>query len=221
MTLLELYDRLVDHYGPQYWWPADSPFEMAIGAFLTQNTAWTNVDRAIANLKSADLLDAHAILSVSLDELAEQLRPSGYFNVKARRLRALCEFLIENPRLDLLDDRELRGRFLSVHGIGPETADDILLYAFNRPVFVIDAYTRRLLTRLGLVQGKPNYETLRHAFERALGADAAMFNEYHALIDHHTKEICRPKPKCEICCLKTLCQEYQDNTYRNKQGMAR
>lgn len=179
-----------------------------VGAVLTQNAAWINVERAIANLKAAHLLDPAAIVASSPEELAERLRPSGYFNVKARRLRALCEFLLGHQDLDRLGDGALREGLLGVHGIGPETADDILLYAFDRPVFVIDAYTRRLFTRLGLLEGEPGYEALRHGFEQALGADTGLFNEYHALIDHHAKLICRPRPLCRECCLNSLCKAY-------------
>ena len=204
--LNQIYQQLFECYGPQYWWPGDSTLEIMVGAVLTQNTAWSNVERAIDNLKSAGLLDPQAILLEGRDTLAALLRPAGYFNVKAKRLCALCEFLLENPELDQLADRELRERFLRVHGIGPETADDILLYAFKRPVFVIDAYTRRLFGRLGLVDGKSAYETLRRNFEQALDADAGLFNEYHALIVHHAKLVCRTRPDCENCCLRSLCE---------------
>lgn len=176
-----------------------------VGAVLTQNTAWTNVERAIANLKSHHLLDPQAILQSKPQTLAELLRPAGYFNVKAKRLCALCEFLLEYPELDGLDDEGLRTSLLTVHGIGPETADDILLYAFGRAVFVIDAYTRRLFSRLGLLQGLTDYEALRAHFEQALRADAAFYNEYHALIVRHAKEVCRPKPGCDACCLNVIC----------------
>ena len=213
-VLKRIYQELLDHHGPQHWWPGDSPFEVMVGAVLTQNTAWVNVERAIHNLKSRDALDPQAILRLGQAELADLLRPSGYFNVKARRLRALCEFLEENPDLESLGDATLRDCLLAVHGIGPETADDILLYAFERPVFVIDSYTRRLFSRLGLVEGAPGYEALRMRFERALPADVGLFNEYHALIDHHAKQVCRPQPECLNCCLNGLCQ-YKDEIQRN------
>ena len=203
--LQRIYRCLFDCYGPQHWWPGDSRFEIMVGAVLTQNTAWSNVERAIANLKAADLLDPSAIINTDQVELAEMLRPSGYFNVKARRLRALCEFLLGSPDLEHHQDQALRDGFLAVHGIGPETADDILLYAFNRPVFVIDAYTRRLFKRLGLIEENPGYESLRRAFEQVLPTDAQMFNEYHALIVHHVKHICKPRPDCRNCCLRSFC----------------
>jgi endonuclease-3 related protein len=206
-VLIEIYQQLFECYGPQHWWPGDSPFETMVGAVLTQNTAWANVERAIANLKTAGLLELQAMLQAQPDELAEQIRPAGYFNVKAKRLLSLCDFLAESEGLEQLSDKALRTRLLAVHGIGPETADDILLYAFNRPVFVIDAYTRRLFSRLGLVQADAGYETLRRDFEQALGENAELYNEYHALIVRHAKEICRTKPLCDGCCLQSLCEE--------------
>jgi endonuclease-3 related protein len=205
LTLDSLFLRLFKHYGPQHWWPAESPFEVMVGAVLTQNTAWINVERAIENLRRADLLEPAAIAGLALDRLALHLRPSGYFNVKVKRLQALCHWLLAEQAPESLETEALRQRLLSIHGIGPETADDILLYAYQRPVFVIDAYTRRLFSRLGLLDGELSYEALRATFERALPHDVAMFNEYHALIDHHAKQVCRPKPICEACFLKARC----------------
>ncbi len=195
-------------YGPQQWWPAETPFEVMVGAVLTQNTAWTNVERALARLVQCVPLDAGAILALPPDELADALQPSGYFNVKARRLRAFCEgFLAAGGRegLAALETGELRRRLLAIQGIGPETADDILLYAFDRPVFVVDAYTRRVFGRLGLLSGTEGYETIRAAFESALGADVPLYNEYHALIVRHGKDVCRSRPRCSGCCLKPDC----------------
>lgn len=176
-----------------------------VGAVLTQNTAWRNVERAIDNLRQANLLNPTAIADLAPVELAAHLRPAGYFNVKAKRLQSFCRFLQEQSKLERLQTAELRARLLSVHGIGPETADDILLYAFLRPVFVIDAYTRRLFGRLGLLDGKASYEALRSCFESALDADVEMFNEYHALIVVHAKHVCRTRPCCEQCCLSSVC----------------
>lgn len=180
-----------------------------VGAVLTQNTAWTNVERAIANLKRARALTAEAIVAAPHTRLAKWLRPSGYFNIKARRLKSMCRWLIAQGgvrALARLNTHELRAALIAVHGIGPETADDIVLYAFSRPVFVIDAYTRRIFTRLGLIKGEEGYEHLRHRFENDLGADVTMFNEYHALIVKHGKDICRKRPCCERCCLCTCCK---------------
>ncbi len=182
-----------------------------VGAVLTQNTAWTNVERGLERLKEhlgANDLGPHAILALPEAELAECLRPVGYFNVKARRLRAFCDAYLaagEREALSRLTTAELRHRLLAIPGVGPETADDMLLYAFDRPVFVVDAYTRRLLSRLGLLVGTEGYEAIRQGLEGALGPDTALFNEYHALIVRHGKEICRPKPRCGACCLAHRC----------------
>ena len=207
--LTAVYERLLAAYRPQYWWPADSPFEVMVGAVLTQHAAWTNVERALANLKRHHRFSARGILDVDQEQLADWLRPSGYFNIKARRLRNFCEWYSNAGglrRLRRRDTASLRHQLLSVNGIGPETADDILLYAFDRPVFVIDAYTRRLFSRLGLIAGDEGYETLRHAFERALGPDTKVFNEYHALIVRHAKVSCRVSPLCPGCKLRRQCQ---------------
>lgn len=206
--LRRIYETLLATHGPQHWWPGDSPFEIMVGAVLTQNTAWVNVERAIDNLKRADALSAEAIVATHPKRLAKWLKPSGYFNVKAKRLRALCRWVLDQGGIAALRTRptaELRAMLLGVHGVGPETADDILLYACERPVFVIDAYTRRIFRRLGLVQGTEGYETLRHFFEDRLGPDVAVFNEYHALIVHHGKYVCRTRPRCDACCLAALC----------------
>jgi endonuclease-3 related protein len=204
--LKRIYHQLYHHYGPQHWWPAQSPFEVMVGAVLTQNTAWTNVERAIENLRQADLLDPIPLSALDQTELADYLRPAGYFNIKAKRLQALTRFLIDHPQLDHLETDDLRRLLLGVHGIGPESADDILLYAFQRPVFVIDAYTRRLFGRLGLVDEASGYESLRQQFETSLEADVEMFNEYHALIVQHAKDVCRTQPKCQVCMLRSKCR---------------
>jgi len=206
--LRAVFDSLIAAYGSQHWWPGQEPFEVMVGALLTQNTAWVNVERALAVLTKRIPLTAEAILALPSDELANCLRPVGYFNVKARRLRAFCEAFLAHggiEGLNRLETGDLRHRLLEVHGVGPETADDTLLYAFERPVFVVDAYTRRIFTRLGLLKGTEGYETIRHGFETALGPDVGLFNEYHALIVRHGKEICRTHPRCERCCLRDVC----------------
>ena len=206
--LLAVYRRLHAAHGPQHWWPGDSAFEIMVGAVLTQNIAWSNVEKAIANLKRAKALSPEAIAGATHRELANWLKPSGYFNVKAKRLRAFCAWLLAQGgtrRLAHWPTKKLREALLGVHGVGPETADDILLYAFQRPVFVIDAYTRRMFGRLGMVRGDEPYETLRAEIETRLGADAPLFNEYHALIVAHAKDMCRPKPRCAGCALAVLC----------------
>ena len=201
-TLMSLYQRLFSAYGHQHWWPAQSPFEVIVGAVLTQNTAWINVEKAIANLQAADRMDLERLHALDHESLASLIRPSGYFNIKSRRLKNLCEWMIAEGGMDALDKLptlQLRAGLLSVNGIGPETADDILLYAFYRPVFVIDAYTRRLLAKLGLIEGAEPYETLRAGFEANLAPDPALFNEYHALIVRHAKQKCLKLPECLHC----------------------
>ncbi len=211
MRLITVYNRLFKRYGPQQWWPAESPFEVMVGAVLTQNTAWSNVEKAITNLKSAGALSPEAICAAEHDTLAAWLRPSGYFNIKAKRLKNYCHWYLQQggfESLKQLPDQALRHAVLSVNGVGHETADDILLYAFERPVFVIDAYTRRIFSRLGLIEHDAGYETLRHHFEQQLHQEqgrVALFNEYHALIVIHAKEHCRVKPQCRACPLRRGC----------------
>lgn len=223
-SFLAIFDRLLAAYGPQHWWPGDTPFEVMVGSILTQNTAWANVERAIAALKEQDTLDAERLLAVSPQAVARWIRPAGYFNVKARRLRNFCRWYIEqggHGALARQDTATLRDGLLSVNGIGRETADDILLYAFGRPVFVIDAYTRRLFARLGLLSGDDGYEHLRAAIEGGLARELGrarragssllrrdpvpLYNEYHALIVAHAKHACRARPRCERCCLSAHC----------------
>lgn len=207
-SLRSVFDALLAAYGPQHWWPGETPFEVMVGAVLTQNTAWTNVERALTRLTARVPLEAEAILGLPPDELAEALQPSGYFNVKARRLRALCAALVAHgglAGLEVLATGELRRCLLAIPGIGPETADDIVLYAFGRPVFVVDAYTRRVFTRLGLLKGREGYEAIRAGFESALGPDVPLYNEYHALIVRHGKEVCRTRPRCNQCSLYPQC----------------
>lgn len=203
-----VFSLLDGHYGPQHWWPAESAFEVMAGAVLTQNTSWRNVEKAIAALRSAALLEPAAMATAEPATLAALIRSAGYFNVKAARLQALCRWLLDNGGIEglgTLPPAELRRRLLAVHGIGPETADDILLYAFGHPVFVIDAYTRRLFGRLGLVDARAGYEQLRTEFERSLPADAALYNQYHALIVSQAKAVCRRRPLCGRCCLARFC----------------
>ncbi len=210
MSFKNIYQLLYRHYGAQHWWPGETPFEVMVGAVLTQNTAWSNVEKAIANLKQAEALDPHVIARLPHARLARLLKPSGYFNIKANRLRNFCVWYLAQGGLEALSrlaTPALRKRLLTVNGIGPETADDILLYAFERPVFVIDAYTRRLHGRLGRIRGDEDYETLRALFEKRLrGTEKVkLFNEFHALIVRHAKEVCRPRPRCSLCCLSGAC----------------
>lgn len=206
--LLGLYDELKQAYGQQDWWPADGRFEVMVGAVLTQNTAWSNVEKAIASLKAADALHADRILALPDAELAGLIRSSGYYNIKARRLKHLCTAVGEAGGTESLADLPtpaLRHVLLAINGIGPETADDILLYGFDRPVFVIDAYTRRLLRRFELASGDESYESLRKGFEQALPADVDLFKEYHALIVQHAKGVCGSRPRCPGCELRASC----------------
>lgn len=202
--LTEIFSHLSKHYGPTHWWPGDSPFEIAVGAVLTQNTAWTNVEKAITNLKHEKLLSPHAILECPNGRLESALKPSGYFRIKASRLRSFCVYLMERYKGSMKRMAEqplelLRPELLDVHGIGPETADDILLYACEKPVFVVDAYTRRIFSRHGLIPENIPYEPLRAFFENHLKPDIHMFKEYHGLIVWTGKDFCRRNPKCETC----------------------
>ena len=206
------YDLLLARHGPQHWWPGETPFEVMVGAVLTQNTAWGNVEQAIARLKRADALSCRAILARTDAELAELIRPAGYFNVKTRRLKALCRFLAERgvaaaPEALAGQDTltALRHDLLAVHGVGEETADSILLYALGLPSFVVDAYTRRAWTRLGLLQGDEGYGAIQRLFAANLPREVGMYNEYHALIVRLGKEHCRPRPRCTGCPLNAIC----------------
>lgn len=212
--LKDIYGRLAAHYGPTHWWPGDGAFEIAVGAVLTQNTSWTSVEKAIANLKAADLMTAEAILACPAPLLETALRPSGYFRVKAKRLSSFCAYLVERYDGDMARMAEqplesLRPELLEVNGIGLETADDILLYACEKPVFVVDAYTRRIFGRHGLIPADVYYEDLRAVFEDHLDADVATFKEYHGLIVFTGKDFCRRTPKCDACPLRPLLKDGQ------------
>jgi endonuclease III related protein len=206
--LRAILERLEEHWGDQHWWPGESPFEVMVGAVLTQNTAWVNVERAIGNLRTLDALDPVPLLALSPEELATALRPSGYFNVKAQRLRNAVAWWQDAGGHAALATRPtalLRQQLLAIKGIGPETADDILCYAFDRPVFVVDAYTRRILARLGLPHAADHYEVLRAWVEQVLGPDVRACNQLHALIVQLAKRHCRPRPVCDGCPLEAAC----------------
>jgi len=207
--LLALYHSLNAHYGDLAWWPADSAFEIAVGAILTQNTDWRNVEKALGNLKSANVLSIEAILETPTDQLEMLVRPSGYFRMKADRLKQLCDFLQSNSfdALKKMGREHARELLLCVKGVGPETADDIVLYALDIPSFVIDTYTRRLLERFGLYSAKLKYSVLQAAFHQQLPEDSSLFKQYHALIVEHAKVSCRKKPLCESCALKETCPQ--------------
>ena len=206
----DVYERLFERFGRQGWWPGDGAFEVIVGAILTQAAAWTNVEKALANLKAAGVLSAVGVASMPEGELAELLRPSGYYNAKARKLKAFVELLEREfgSNLDRMlgcPTEVLRERLLSTYGIGPETADSILLYAAGRAVFVIDAYTRRVFTRLGVAPERDSYEAWQGLFMDSLPAEAGLFNEYHALIVRLGKEHCRREPTCGGCPLLDVC----------------
>lgn len=209
--LRDVFGRLVAHFGPLHWWPADTPFEVLIGAILTQNTAWRNVEQAIDNLKGCGALEPAAILALSREELEGLIRPAGFFRQKARRLQLFAGHLRDRHRGELtrmLDGplEEVRRKLLDREGIGPETADSILLYAGGHPSFVVDAYTRRLFTRLGLLRGDERYEAIRSLFMLHLPHESDLFNEYHALIVEECKTFCRKRnPLCTSCPLLQSC----------------
>jgi endonuclease III related protein len=209
----EYFNALFTHFGPQHWWPGATPFEVIVGAILTQNTSWANVERALANLRNANLLSPSAMKSVSLRRLERLVRPSGYFRQKARALKAFCEFLRAEyqgslKRMFATPTIVLRDKLLGVFGIGPETADSILLYAGNHPVFVVDAYTKRILLRHGWADQKTRYEDIRWMFERRFPGDLRRLNEFHALIVNAGKNYCRRgKAHCDLCPLGRYLEE--------------
>ena len=208
--LTEVYERLHAAFGPQHWWPGETPFEVVVGAVLVQNTAWRNVERAIENLRDAGVMEPEALDAVPEQELAELIRPAGYYQVKARRLRNLLKLIVEryDGSLDAMfhtDLTTLREELLGVSGIGPETADAILLYAGSLPTFVVDTYTHRVLARHGWIGYEADYHEIKDHFEANLPADAALYNEYHALLVRVGKDFCRKTaPKCALCPLADL-----------------
>ena len=207
--LTEIYQLLFERFGPQYWWPGETKFEIITGAILTQNTNWSNVEKAIANLKSADRLTPEKLYHFNLSGLAELIRPAGYFNIKTKRLKNFVNWLFENyegrlTNLEDMDTDQLRTELLAVKGIGPETADSILLYALGRGVFVVDAYTARIAFRHVLIEPDADYEQLRELFQSNLPQDTHLFNEYHALLVKVGKEFCKPKAQCPGCPLEKL-----------------
>ena len=203
--LEEIYRRLLAHFGPQHWWPGETPFEVMVGAILTQNTDWRNVEKAIANLKEAGVLSLPAMAALSAEDLAEYIRPAGYYNIKAGRLQNLFTMIAENWENDLeyllqQPASVLREQLLSVKGIGPETADSMVLYAAGQPIFVVDAYTHRILLRHELITEEYDYFQIQELFMDNLREDAALFNEYHALLVQVGKQFCKKsKPRCGGC----------------------
>jgi len=209
-----MYRTMERALGPQGWWPGQTRFEVIVGAILTQNTAWTNVARAIANLRRAHVLRPQALAALPTSRLARLVRSSGYYRTKARRVKRFLRFLQARYRLDLsrmLAERpsSLRKELLAVPGIGPETADSILLYAGNVPIFVVDAYTRRILQRHGLIRPDATYDAMQALFMGNLPPDASLYNEYHALLVAVGKDFCRPVPHCEDCPLRCDLEHYR------------
>ena len=209
--LLDLYDKLKKQHGSLKWWPADTPFEVAIGAILTQATAWRNVVKAIDNLKKAKVFSPEDIHDINQENLETLLTPSGYFRMKAKKVRAFVDHIVERPMSEMFkqDVKELRQELLSIYGVGPETADSIILYAAEKPSFVVDTYTYRLLSRLGWVEGNFHYERLRAFFMDNLPTDVELFNEYHALIVRHGARVCQKTPDCITCSLQMECDYYK------------
>ncbi len=207
--LLQIYQRLYRTFGPQYWWPGETPFEIAVGAILTQNTNWGNVEKAIGNLTRENVLSAKKIHEMEAERLASLIKPAGYFNIKAKRLKSFIDFLMNDyhgsmRRMKNDDMNSLRENLLSINGIGPETADSILLYALEKPVFVIDAYTKRVLSRHGIMEHEKPYEKFQELFHSSLKKDVKLFNEYHALFVRLGKTYCRTKPICDGCPLEGI-----------------
>jgi len=208
-ALLQIYQKMFEALGPRQWWPGETPFEVVIGAILTQNTNWPNVEKAIKNLKIAGKLSPEGIYELSVTELAKLIRPSGFFNVKAKRVKAFIHWLFSRyegnlSKMFAQDLQSLRSELLSVKGIGPETADSILLYAGNMPTFVVDAYTHRIFSRHELIPEESTYDEMKSFFEENLPKDVQLFNEYHALLVNIGKMFCKPKKVCEPCPLKDI-----------------
>jgi len=202
-----IYALLLDTYGPQGWWPVGGsyfpkhhdPFEVTVGAILTQNTSWKNASMAVEELRNREMLSVNAILNTGMEKLAAAVRCSGYYNQKADRLKRVCQFLH-----DAAGKIPTREELLAIKGIGPETADSILLYAYHIPIFVIDAYTRRVFSRIAVICGHMSYDELQGLFMQHLPVDVKLFNEYHALIVRHAKDVCGKKPQCGLCMLAQL-----------------
>ena len=217
-TLLDIYNKLYKFFGPQHWWPGDTPLEIIVGAILTQNTAWTNVEKAIANLKKAGALTSpRAMKKLRTSRLATLIRPAGYYNIKAKRLKNFLDsgYGLSLKRLGRQEIAKLKSELMSVNGIGPETCDSILLYAFKKPVFVVDAYTKRIFSRHGIFSESLSYDKVQEIFMRSLPSDERLYNEYHALIVRLGKELCRKKPDCGNCPLKEHLNHLKTGSYNN------
>ncbi|MBI1883383.1 MAG: endonuclease III domain-containing protein [Chlamydiae bacterium] len=205
--LFRIYKTLYQSLGPQSWWPGETPLEVMVGAVLTQNTAWSNVEKAIQNLKKSGVLSLKKLRALSLKKLSQWIRPSGYFNLKAKRLKVLIDWFWTRAqgkaaRLKKINLASLRKDLLGVYGVGPETADSILLYALDKKTFVVDAYTKRIFSRHGFIREDESYENVKNIFEKALPKSLKIYNEFHALIVKVGKDFCRKKPLCSLCPLE-------------------
>ena len=220
VKLMDIYQRFYTAYGPQYWWPGDSPFEVITGAILTQSAAWTNVEMALTNMKSTGCWSLESVHLATQEELAMLVRSSGYFNSKARKLKAFAAHVMINYTgdLDLFLSKPpvlLREELLLIHGIGEETADDIMVYAAGQPSFVIDTYTRRIMDRMGITpdSSHPKYADYQTVFHTNIPQEIQLYNEFHALWDHHAKEACtKVNPRCSDCCVLDICPTGQQLT---------
>lgn len=210
--LMNIYRKLYGAYGPRHWWPGDTPFEVMVGAILTQNTSWRNVEKAIQKLKGKGVLNPRGIHHLKKSQLASLIKSSGYYRIKTDRLKCFIDFLFEEYGANIEKmGRErvgaLREKLLRVKGIGPETADSILLYGLRKPIFIVDAYTKRILSRHGLISERASYEEVQKFFMDHLPIDEKLFNEYHALLVHLGKTVCKKMPRCEICPIKSARRE--------------
>lgn len=203
-TLTEIYEKMFSHFGPQKWWPGESNLEIIVGTILTQNTSWTNVEKAISNLKKENILSVEKLKSISEEKLAELIKSSGYFNLKAKRLKNFIHFIFAEyegnlEKMALEEKSTLREKLLSIKGVGPETADSILLYALEKQIFVIDQYTYRILSRHFLISEESSYEEMQEMMMKYLPENTQYYNEYHAQIVMIGKNFCKKKPNCEKC----------------------
>ena len=209
--LMRIFQRLYRSYGPRHWWPGETPFEVMVGAILTQNTSWRNVEKAIQSLKNIGGLNPERIYRLKKSQLASLIKSSGYYRIKANRLKAFVDFLFENydgniSRMRKEELKTLRAKLLKVKGVGPETADSILLYGLGKPIFVVDAYTKRILSRHGMISERASYEEIQRLFMNYLPHNKRLFNEYHALFVHLGKTVCKKIPRCDICPIKGVGQ---------------
>ena len=214
--LLAIFNRLIEHYGPQNWWPGDTIIEIMVGAILTQATSWKNAESAVETLKTHGFLSLKSIRDLDQKTLGNLIYSSGYYNVKAKRLKALMNYIYDQFNDDIgamssCDTETLRDGLLSIRGIGEETADDILLYALEKPVFVIDSYTKRIFSRLGLAPLNGSYKLYSDLFTNNLRLDSKLYSEYHALLVIHASATCKPIPKCKECCLLNVCNTGIEN----------